>query len=204
LNDLVGIPDNQKVMNLLTGIAGHDAAGVLDAIEQLIDSGQSSVQICDLLIQNMRDMMVFQSAGADSKVLVLTDEEKKQLQQVADKFDIAALIYNITALEKLRWTLRTSETSRALLEASLLRLALSEHFIGLDQLSAKLSAAPSAGAPLGHNRFTKNRYSISKSRHCRRCGYRFHSCFMANFHCSVRTGGFLSRSVSFAGVSDFF
>ncbi|MHC4855533.1 MAG: DNA polymerase III subunit gamma/tau [Planctomycetota bacterium] len=148
LNDLVGIPDNQKVMNLLTGIAGHDAAGVLDAIEQLIDSGQSSVQICDLLIQNMRDMMVFQSAGADSKVLVLTDEEKKQLQQVADKFDIAALIYNITALEKLRWTLRTSETSRALLEASLLRLALSQHFIGLDQLSAKLSAAPSAGAPL--------------------------------------------------------
>ena len=148
LNDLVGIPDRQKVMNLLTGIADHNAAGVLDAIEQLIDSGQSSVQICDLLIGNMRDMMVLQSAGADSKVLVLTDEEKQQLQQVADKFDIAALIYNITALEKLRWTLRTSETSRALLEASLLRLTLSEHFIGLDQLSAKLSAAPSAGVPL--------------------------------------------------------
>ena len=142
LNDLVGIPDGQKVMNLLTGIAAHDAAGVLDAIEQLIDSGQTSGQICDLLIQNMRDLMVLQSAGADSKVLVLTDEEKQQLQQVAEKFDVAALIYNITALEKLRWTLKTSETSRALLEASLLRLALSEHFIGLDQLSTAVSAAP--------------------------------------------------------------
>jgi len=148
LNDLVGIPDRQKVMALLAGIADHDAAGVLDATEQLINSGQSSVQICDLLIQNMRDMMILQSAGADSKVLVLTDDEKQQLQQVGDKFDIAALIYNITVLEKLRWTLRTSETSRALLEASLLRQALSEHFIGLDQLSAKLSAAPSAGTPL--------------------------------------------------------
>ena len=88
----------------------------------------------------MRDMMVLQSAGADSKVLVLTDEEKQQLQQIAQCFDVAALIYNITALEKLRWTLRTSETSRALLEASLLRLTLSEHFIGLDRLSAQLSA----------------------------------------------------------------
>ena len=147
LNDLVGIPDNQKVMNLLKGIAAHDAAEVLDAIEQLIDTGQSSAQICDLLIQNMRDMMVLQSAGADSKVLVLTEEEKQQLQQVADKFDVAALIYNITSLEKLRWTLRTSETSRALLEASLLRLALSEHFIGLDQLSAKLSSGQSVAVP---------------------------------------------------------
>jgi DNA polymerase III gamma/tau subunit len=95
----------------------------------------------------MRDMMVLQSAGADSKVLVLTEEEKQRLQQVADKFDIAALIYNITALEKLRWTLRNSETSRALLEASLLRLALSEHFIGLDQLSAKLSGGQTPVAP---------------------------------------------------------
>ena len=148
LNELVGIPDRQKVMNLLEGIAGHDAAGVLDAIEQLIDNGQSSSQICDLLIQNMRDMMVLQSAGADSNVLVLTSEEKQQLQQVAQGFDVAALIYNITALEKLRWTLRTSETSRALLEASLLRLTLSEHFIGLDQLSATLTGAKTTGMPL--------------------------------------------------------
>lgn len=144
LNELVGIPDRQKVINLLTAIAAHDAAKVLTAAEQLIDSGQSSGQICDLLIQNMRDIMVLQSAGPDNKVLALTDEEKKQLSQFAQSFDVPALIYNITALEKLRWTLRTSETSRALLEASLLRLTLSEHFIGLDQLGT----AQSSGTPL--------------------------------------------------------
>jgi DNA polymerase-3 subunit gamma/tau len=146
LNELVGVPDRQKVMSLLTAIAGHDAAAVLDVIDQLIDSGQTSGQICDLLIQNMRDMMVLQSAGADSKVLVLTDEEKEQLQQIAQCFDVAALVYNITALEKLRWTLRTSETSRALLEASFLRLTLSEHFIGLDRLSAQLASGQMAGS----------------------------------------------------------
>ena len=148
LNTLVGIPDREKVMNLLTAIAGHDAAGVLEAAEQLVDSGQSSSQICDLLIQNMRDMMILQSAGADSKVLILTDEEIQQLQQIARQFDVAALIYNITALEKLRWTLRNSETRRALLEASLLRLALSEHFIGLDQLGSASVAPRPGGAPL--------------------------------------------------------
>ena len=136
LNELVGIPDRQKVMNLLSGIATGSAADVLDAIDQLIDSGQSAGQICDLLIENMRDLMVFLCAGADSKVLVLTAEEKKQIADIAQGFDVPALIYNITAMEKLRWTLRSSDTNRALLEALLLRLALSEHFIGLAQLNA--------------------------------------------------------------------
>ncbi len=156
LNELVGVPDRQKVLSLLAAIAAHDAAMVLDVIGQLIDSGQTSGQICDLLIQNMRDMMVLQSAGADSKVLVLTDEEKQQLQQIAQCFDVAALVYNITALEKLRWTLRTSETSRALLEASLLRLALSEHFIGLDRLSAQLTAGGATGLPVKKKLATGN------------------------------------------------
>ncbi len=137
LNDLVGVPDKQKVIDLLSGIAAADAPGVLNAIEALIEHGQSAGQICDLLIENMRDLMVFLCAGPDSKVLVLTAEEKKQIAQIVQDFDVPALIYNITALEKLRWTLRSSETSRALLEALVLRLALSEHFMSLTQLAGQ-------------------------------------------------------------------
>ena len=145
LNELVGVPDKQKVLDLLLSMAASDAAGVLNAVEALIKSGQNSGQICDLLIENMRDLMVFLCAGSDSKVLVLTTEEKKQVAEISQGFDVPSLIYNITALEKLRWTLRSSETSRALLEALVLRLALSEHFMSLAQLSGQAAAAPSAG-----------------------------------------------------------
>jgi len=124
-------------MDLLSAIAGSDAAGVLTAIQALIENGQSTGQICDLLIENMRDLMVFLCAGPDTKVLVLTADEQKQMAELTKSFDVPALIYNITALEKLRWTLRTSETSRALLEALVLRLALSEHFMSLFQLTAQ-------------------------------------------------------------------
>ncbi len=146
LNELVGVPDKQKVLNLLSAMASADAAGTLTAIEELIDAGQSASQICDLLIENLRDLMVFRCAGADSKVLVLTEDEKKQISGVAQGFDVPALIYNITALEKLAWTLKNSETSRALLEALLLRLTLSEHFMSLAQLSAQVGSAPPTAA----------------------------------------------------------
>lgn len=133
LAELLGIPDRQKLLNLLDAIARHDGAMTLEALDQLISSGQSTRQICRSLIDLMRDLMIFQCAGLDSKILMLTQEEKQQLSQIAQGFDIASLIYNITALEKIEWTIHNSESGRALLEASLLRLALSEHFIGLDQ-----------------------------------------------------------------------
>jgi len=145
LHAMLGTPDRQKVVELLSAMGAQDGATVLAAIDQLLTGGQNAVQICDLVVENMRDLMVFVTAGADSPALALTEDEKKQLAQMAKGFDVAALVYNITALEKLRWALKNSETNRALLEAALLRLTLSEHFIGLDQIGSG-SAGGSVGA----------------------------------------------------------
>ena len=145
LIDLIGIPDRQKLTQLLAAIADHNAAAVLQSVDEMLATGQSPAQICEALIEMMREVMVYQYAGKDSALLTLTAQERADLTDLAEKFDIAGLVYNITALEKLHWTLKNSETSRALLEASLLRLALSEHFIGIDRLAEQIRALP-AGA----------------------------------------------------------
>ena len=44
--------------------------------------------------------------------------EKKKAAELADMFDMSALVYNITSLERLRYNLRNSDTPRALLEAA--------------------------------------------------------------------------------------
>jgi DNA polymerase-3 subunit gamma/tau len=90
----------------------------------------------------MRDLMVIKSAGTESELLVLTAEQRQQASRLAEKFDVAALVYNITTLERLRQTLKYSDTPRALLDASLLRFALSEHFLNIDELLSQLKAGP--------------------------------------------------------------
>jgi len=92
----------------------------------------------------MRDLMVVKSTGAESELLVLTAEQRQRASELAEKFDIAGLVYNITTLEKLRWTLKNSDTPRALLDASLLRFALSEHFLSVDELLSQLQAGSPA------------------------------------------------------------
>ncbi len=144
LEQYLGCPNSEKICNLIGQIGDSDAAGTLGAIEDLIGTGLGEVQIVDSLIDYMRDLMVVKSTGIDSKLVILTEQQRKRAGELAEKFDVAALIYNISTLEKLRWAVKNSDTSRALLEASLLRFALSEHFVNIDELLSQLKSGPSA------------------------------------------------------------
>ncbi len=145
LEEFLGCADSEKVWNLIEKIGENDAGGTLTAADELMRTGTSEVQIVDSLVDYMRDLMVVKSAGADSELLILTDQQRKRAGELAEKFDIAGLVYSIATLEKLRWTIKNSDTARALLEASLLRFALSEHFMNVDQLLAQLRGGAAGG-----------------------------------------------------------
>lgn len=138
LEEFLGQPNSEKIWNLIGHIGDSDAAGTLAAIEDLISVGISEVQIVDSLIDFMRDLMVVKSTGVESELIILTAQQRKRAGELAEKFDVAALVYSIATLEKLRWSVKNSDTSRALLEASLLRFALSEHFLNVDELLSQL------------------------------------------------------------------
>ncbi|MHC4068957.1 MAG: DNA polymerase III subunit gamma/tau [Planctomycetota bacterium] len=142
LEEFLGCPNSEKVYNLVERIGESDAGGTLSAIEELIVGGVGEVQVVDSLVDCMRDLMVLKSTSAESELLVLTAEQRKRAGELAEKFDVAGLVYNITVLEKLRWTVKNSDTPRALLEACLLRLALSEHFLNVDGLISQLKGEP--------------------------------------------------------------
>jgi DNA polymerase-3 subunit gamma/tau len=145
LEEFLGCADSEKVWNLIEKIGENDAGGTLTAADELMRTGTSEVQIVDSLVDYMRDLMVVKSAGADSELLILTDQQRKRAGELAEKFDIAGLVYSIATLEKIRWAIKNSDTARALLEASLLRFALSEHFMNVDQLLAQLRGGVAGG-----------------------------------------------------------
>ncbi len=144
LEDFLGRPNAEKIHRLIERIADNDAAGTLTAIEDLVCTGLGEIQIVDAVVESMRDLLVIRSAGVDTDLLILTADQKEKAGALAKRFDAAALIYNITALEKLRWTIKNSETPRALLDASLLRFTLNEHFMNVDELMGRTQSASPA------------------------------------------------------------
>jgi len=134
LEEYLGCPNSEKVCQLTAAIGDNNAAAALAAAGELTNAGLSEVQIADALVDYMRDLMVVKAAGANSELVILTEQQRKRAEELAQKFDIAGLVYNITTLEKLRWSLKNSDSARPLLEASIIRLAMSEHFLNVDQL----------------------------------------------------------------------
>lgn len=138
LEEFLGEPDRRKIHNLAEKIASGSPADTLEAADHLLTTGHSPVQLVVALIDYMRDLMVLRAADSQSELLTLTGRQRQDAAALAEKFDLQALIYNITALEKLRWVLRNTDSPRPLLEASLLRLTLSEQFIDATALAESL------------------------------------------------------------------
>jgi DNA polymerase-3 subunit gamma/tau len=139
LEEYLGCPNSEKISQLVSAIGDSDPSSAISSTGELINAGLSEVQIADALVDYMRDLMVIKAAGPESDLVLLTEQQKKLAFGLAEKFDIAGLVYNITTLEKLRWSLKNSDTARPLLEAAIIRLTMSEHFLNVDQL---LSQSP--------------------------------------------------------------
>ena len=153
LEECLGQPNREKIYELLEKIGTSDAAAALVCLNALINSGLSCTGILDGLIESFRDMMVLKVSASDSESLViLTQAEKDSLLRIACAFDIPALVYDVTLFEKLRWPVKNSDNPRALLEAAILRLALSEHFMSIPQLLGdKTTDTDPAGGKLKKN-----------------------------------------------------
>jgi len=171
LEEALGQPSRQKICDLAQKIGVHDAAGVLSEVDALLKTGQTAVQIVDGLIEVMRDLTVVRATNAGSELLILTSEERAAMGKLAELYDTPGLIYGVTSLEKLRWTLKNSDNPRALLEASMLRLALAEHFIGLERVLERLEGGGGGGGPegvkknlAGRGRGAENPAGASKTR----------------------------------------
>jgi DNA polymerase-3 subunit gamma/tau len=147
LEQLLGKPGTETLNQLIRYIASAAPKETLKSIETLLNQGQSSLQIGESLVEIFRDIMVLKTTGGSEDVLLLSCSRAAVLNEMAQNFDIPWLVFAITTLERLRWTLRNSETARALLEATLLRLTMSEQFISLDALTDQLRGKPGASAP---------------------------------------------------------
>jgi len=142
LEEYLGQSSREKIHALLAAVSASDAGQALTALDALISGGQSAVQVLAACIEYLRDLMVLKSAGDQTELVILTEAQRKASLELAQAFDLPALIYSITALEKLTWSVKNSDNPRALLEAAILRLALSEHFISIPDILTRLSGSP--------------------------------------------------------------
>ncbi|HXC62055.1 MAG TPA: hypothetical protein VNV63_05235, partial [Nitrospiria bacterium] len=84
LRQILGIVDQDLLMQLTEAILRHDAAQVLDRVKLMYDQGYDSKQFFSEMVEQTRNLLVYKLAKAPQELIDLPDEELQILQRLAD------------------------------------------------------------------------------------------------------------------------
>ncbi|KAA0215851.1 MAG: DNA polymerase III subunit gamma/tau [Leptolyngbya sp. PLA3] len=146
LEDLLGLPDRKLMGSLIDAIAVGDVPGVLQAGDELLGRGSGPDLFLESLTERLRDLMVLSACGPKTDLVELTGEMRREEAERAKKFDAGAIVHMIAICDAVQRMLRTSAAPKALVEAALVRLALSETFADAAALAAGSPRGPEAPA----------------------------------------------------------
>jgi DNA polymerase-3 subunit gamma/tau len=149
LEELLGLPDRKLVDNLVDAIADGDAAASIKSADALLKRGVSAEQLLNTLADRFRDLMVIGACGPDTDLVEVSDEFKRELAQTAARFDAPGLTHLIALCDSVARMSKMSAHPRAMLDAAIVRLALSEKIADVATLLASGSGSPVIAARNG-------------------------------------------------------
>ena len=126
LEEMLGLPDQQLVAELVDALAAGDVGAALQKLSDLLDRGIAQDQLIDVLIERFRQLMLIAACGPDSELVELSDDAKILAAKQANAFDTSGLVHMIALCENLQRSSKSSSNPRALMDATIVRLALAE------------------------------------------------------------------------------
>jgi DNA polymerase-3 subunit gamma/tau len=138
LQDLLGLPDRDLISGLLDAMADGNPAKGLESADELLRRGISADQLLESLLDRLRDLMVLAACGAETELVELSGRAREDEAARAGRFDAAGLVHMIALCENVQRAVKSSSTPRALLDALIVRLALTEKLADVTALAARI------------------------------------------------------------------
>jgi DNA polymerase-3 subunit gamma/tau len=142
---LLGTASDERLLDLIDALAGHDVASVLQQIEQAAGEGVQPVDLLNGVLEYLRDAMVL-AAGAEATLLAATPGQRPRLQAVVERWPLDSVLAALQILAEARGRLRGSPLGRLVVEVALVRVARLENLSELSDVITRL-AALETGAP---------------------------------------------------------
>ena len=113
-----------------------DPAKALARTATLLEKGTDQDQMLDSLVHHLRNLMLICACGEDSELVELSGEARASAANLAKRFDAAGLVHLIALVESVKRNARNSSTARALVDAMVVRMAMSEQLADVGRLLA--------------------------------------------------------------------
>src|SRR3954465_14053343 len=145
IEKLLGLPKAQLMFDLAQAIGEGNVRDTLRRSSEMITNGLSADSLVASLVDHLRNLLILRTCGAESELVEVPGVSLKDMADQANRFDAVNLTQDITILEELRRHMRQSQSGRALLDATLVRMTLAEQFTPVQELLARMGGTVVAG-----------------------------------------------------------
>jgi DNA polymerase-3 subunit gamma/tau len=146
LQGLLGLPDRELISGVIDAAADGDPKAALEKADELTKRGISPDQLLEALMERLRDLMVLAACGAETELVELSGPTRQEEIRRAGRFDAAGLVHMIALCESIQRAIKNTATPRALLDALVVRLAMTEKLADVTALASRLASNGAPGA----------------------------------------------------------
>ena len=144
LEELLGLPGRELIGGLIDALANGTPAPALKSAAELLARGISIDQVIESLLDRLRDLMILAACGGTSDLVDLSDAARADEATRAGRFDAAGLVHMIALCENVQRACKSSSVPRALFDALIVRLALTEKLADVTALVSGSGAVAAA------------------------------------------------------------
>jgi DNA polymerase-3 subunit gamma/tau len=145
IDDVLPPAHDERVSSLIEHVGNQDAAAALLCVEEAVSAGQTTERLCELIVDHLRRLMLLNVCGADTDLIDVPSNVHDRLVQQAQQFDAPTFVYLIGLMEEVRRAVKTSNASRALVDAAVVRMAMASKFSDIEDLIARLEGGSGDG-----------------------------------------------------------
>ena len=128
LETLLGLPNRYLITSLVQAMADGDVNAALGKTNELIANAVSPEQVLSTLADRFRDLMVLGACGPETELVEVSGDARKEAVEQSRRFDPAGLVHMIAVCESVQRMIKASAAPRAILDAAIVRMAMTEKF----------------------------------------------------------------------------
>jgi DNA polymerase III gamma/tau subunit len=153
VRQVLGVVPAELLMDIVKAVDAADSRQVLDRVGQLASKGYELAHFCGELTRFMRDLMITRTCGAESPLLQVPSDQRRQLGELAGLFSEEDLSRFFNILLRAESEMRYALAPRFHLELALMKLVHARRLASIESLLGGLSGsglsgkAPSAPRP---------------------------------------------------------
>ena len=144
IHEVLGLPSRELVARVFDAMIAGDAGSGLEAGDALLMNHPDMGQALEALASYARDCMVLAAAGAETPLVELAGDARSRAVEQAGSFDAAALSHVIALVESAQGRIKSASSPRALFDALLVRLVLTERIADVAALLSGGGSGPPA------------------------------------------------------------